>query len=122
MGRASYGRGAGELGLARGRTVIRYDRLGTGMSERRRRRDQMNLDVETATVRAVLDEVGVERCDVLGFSCGGPIGVAFAAGEPDRVRRMVFLGSYATARSSARSRCASRCSRWCARTGASARA
>ena len=81
--------------LARNRTVIRYDRLGTGLSDRERRRDQMSLDVEAETIDAVLDEVGVELCDLLGFSCGGPIGVTFAHRSPERVRRMVLYGSYA---------------------------
>jgi len=42
---------------------------------------------------ALLDRLGVERCDLIGHSNGGRIGIVMAATHPSRVRRMVLAGS-----------------------------
>lgn len=81
--------------LARARTVIRYDRLGTGLSDRSRRPADMTLDAEVEVVGQVLDELGIESCDMLGVSCGCCSAAAFAARRPDRVRRLVMYSAYA---------------------------
>jgi pimeloyl-ACP methyl ester carboxylesterase len=41
----------------------------------------------------LLDRLGVERCDVLGFSFGGTIAQQLARTAPDRVRRVALLGA-----------------------------
>jgi len=81
--------------LARHRTVVRYDRLGTGLSDRDRPAGVPAVELEVRTLAAVLDELGVARADLFGMSCGGCIAVAFAAAAPDRARRLVLYGSYA---------------------------
>src|SRR5690349_11978519 len=58
-------------GLAAGRTVVRYDRLGTGLSDRERRPETFAPAFEVATLRVVLDELGLDRVTVMGVSCGG---------------------------------------------------
>jgi pimeloyl-ACP methyl ester carboxylesterase/DNA-binding CsgD family transcriptional regulator len=82
-------------GLATRRMVVRYDRLGTGMSDRVRPRETFTLEFEDATLCAVLDELGLVRVTLLGISCGGCIAVSFAARRPERVDRLVLYGSYA---------------------------
>jgi pimeloyl-ACP methyl ester carboxylesterase/DNA-binding CsgD family transcriptional regulator len=82
-------------GLAAGRMVVRYDRVGTGVSDRGRPRQTFTLEFEAATLCAVLDELGLERVTLLGVSCGGCIAVRFAARWPERVDRLVLYGSYA---------------------------
>jgi pimeloyl-ACP methyl ester carboxylesterase/DNA-binding CsgD family transcriptional regulator len=82
-------------GLAVGRTVVRYDRLGTGLSDRERPPETFNPEFEVGTLCAVLDELGLERVTVMGVSCGGCTGVSFAASWPERVDRLVLYGSYA---------------------------
>ncbi|MFI5285518.1 MAG: alpha/beta fold hydrolase [Candidatus Dormibacteria bacterium] len=42
---------------------------------------------------ALLDRLGIERCDLIGHSNGGRIGIVMAATHPGRVRRMVLAGS-----------------------------
>jgi pimeloyl-ACP methyl ester carboxylesterase/DNA-binding CsgD family transcriptional regulator len=81
--------------LARDRTVVRYDRLGTGLSDRDRPDDVSPVELEVQTLTAVLDELGAEQTDLFGMSCGGCIGLAFAAAAPQRARRLVLYGSYA---------------------------
>jgi pimeloyl-ACP methyl ester carboxylesterase/DNA-binding CsgD family transcriptional regulator len=82
-------------GLAAGRMVVRYDRLGTGLSDRERPPGTFTPDFEDATLYAVLDELGLEHMTLMGISCGGCTAVSFAARRPERVDRLVLYGSYA---------------------------
>ena len=82
-------------GLAAGRMVVRYDRLGTGLSDRRRPPGTFTPEFEDATLHAVLDELGLARMTLMGISCGGCIAVSFAARRPERVDRLVLYGCYA---------------------------
>jgi class 3 adenylate cyclase len=73
--------------------VIRFDKRGTGLSDR-----SVGLpDLETRMddVRAVMDAAGSESAALLGYSEGGPMSVLFAATHPERVRALVLYGTYA---------------------------
>jgi pimeloyl-ACP methyl ester carboxylesterase len=73
--------------------VIRFDKRGTGLSDR-----GVGLpDFETRMddVRAVMDAVGSESAALFGYSEGGPMSVLFAATYPERVRGLVLYGTYA---------------------------
>jgi pimeloyl-ACP methyl ester carboxylesterase/DNA-binding CsgD family transcriptional regulator len=76
-------------------TVVRYDRLGVGMSDRELRDEDLTLDGELAVVQALLDELGLDRVSLLGGSAGGCAAIAFAARFPERVDRLVLYGAYA---------------------------
>ena len=82
-------------GLAAGRMVVRYDRLGTGLSDRERPPETFTPDYEDVTLHAVLDQLGLERMALVGISCGSVIATTFAARQPERVDRLVLYGSYA---------------------------
>lgn len=82
-------------GLARRHTVVRYDRLGTGLSDRERPAERMTLDFELRTLEAVMDTLGLGRADLLGISYGGGVSAAFTAAHPERVTRLVTFGAYA---------------------------
>ena len=79
---------------AHGYTLIRYDRLGVGMSDRAMRESDLTLDGEVATLRALLDELDLDRVSIIGGSSGSSTAVAFAADFPERVEHMVLYGSY----------------------------
>ena len=81
--------------LAAGRTVVRYDRLGTGLSDRERSPETFTPDFEDATLCAVLNQLGLARVTLLGISCGSCTAASFAARRPERVDRLVLYGSYA---------------------------
>lgn len=81
-------------GLAQGRTLIRYDRVGCGVSERPER-VRASLESELETIAAVLAAVGAERCDVMGSSLGVPVAIEWAAQHVDRVARLVLYGGWA---------------------------
>ena len=80
--------------LAQGFTLIRYDHLGVGMSDRDLGRAEPTLDGQVATVSAILDELALERVSLIGGSTGGSTAVAFAARFPDRVERLLLYGAY----------------------------
>jgi pimeloyl-ACP methyl ester carboxylesterase/DNA-binding CsgD family transcriptional regulator len=82
-------------GVANGYALIRYDRVGVGMSDRTIRETDLTIGGEVATLCALLDELGLERVSLLGGSCGSCTAIAFAAAFPDRVERLVLYGSYA---------------------------
>lgn len=81
-------------GLADGHTLVRYDRLGVGMSDRALEDSDLTLEAEVATLRALVDELGLERVSLIGGSSGGCAAIAFAATYPERVERLVLYGSY----------------------------
>jgi pimeloyl-ACP methyl ester carboxylesterase/DNA-binding CsgD family transcriptional regulator len=81
-------------GVADGYTLIRYDRLGVGVSDRTVEDSDLTLEGEVATLRALLDELELERVSLIGGSCGSCTAVAFAAAFPERVERLVLYGSY----------------------------
>ena len=82
-------------GLADGYTFVRYDRLGVGMSDRTLEESDLTLEAEVETLRALVDELGLERVSLVGGSSGGGPAIAFAARYPERVDRLVLYGSYA---------------------------
>jgi pimeloyl-ACP methyl ester carboxylesterase/DNA-binding CsgD family transcriptional regulator len=81
--------------VGEGYTVVRYDRLGVGLSGRDVRDQDLTLDGEVALLRAVLDELALERAVLVGGSSGGCAAIAFAARFPERVSRLLLYGAYA---------------------------
>jgi pimeloyl-ACP methyl ester carboxylesterase len=74
-----------------GRTLISFDAPGVGESST----PFLPLSISTlATLAAaVLDEAGVDRADVLGFSHGGAVAQQLAAQAPARVRALVLVST-----------------------------
>ncbi len=79
--------------LARYRTVVRYDRPGTGLSDRDGA-PPMSLDAEVEVLAGVVGAVGAESVVVFAGSAGGPIAARYAAEHPRQVERLVLYGSY----------------------------
>jgi pimeloyl-ACP methyl ester carboxylesterase/DNA-binding CsgD family transcriptional regulator len=80
--------------LAERRTVVRYDRVGTGLSDRPEAPD-MSLEAEVRTLAAVADAAGLRELSLLGMSFGACSAAAFAAAFPERVRSVVLFGGFA---------------------------
>jgi len=79
--------------LARGRTLVRYDRPRCGLSDRTTERPP-SLELEAEVVAAVADAAGADRIELFGASLGVAAAVAFAARHPDRVSRLVLYGGW----------------------------
>ena len=74
--------------------VVRYDRIGVGLSDRTLARPP-SLESEARTLGAVLDASGGEPAIVFACSCAGFATALFAKDNPERVSKIVFFGSYA---------------------------
>ena len=72
--------------------LIRFDKRGTGLSDRV---PIPTLEQRMDDVRAVMDAVGSERAALFGISEGGPMSLLFAATYPARTTALVIYGSYA---------------------------
>ena len=76
-------------------TLVRYDRLGTGLSDRLRPPEAMTLDFEVDTLEAVVAALGADRVSMFGSSYGAAVAAGFAARRPERVKRLLLYGAYA---------------------------
>lgn len=75
--------------------LIRFDKRGTGLSDRVPVDLLPSLEERMDDVRAVMDAARSERASIFGLSEGGPMSILFAASYPERVERLVLYGSYA---------------------------
>ncbi|MFC4603874.1 alpha/beta fold hydrolase [Rhodococcus kronopolitis] len=72
------------------RTII-LDMPGFGRSPAREWTD-VYPRIAADAVRFLLDELGIDRVDLVGNSMGGNVSTEFALAHPERVRRMVLMG------------------------------
>jgi pimeloyl-ACP methyl ester carboxylesterase/DNA-binding CsgD family transcriptional regulator len=80
--------------LGQGRTLLRYDRPGCGLSDRTLS-SEPSLDGELGVVAAVLAAVGGKRTDIVASSLGVPLMIEWAARHPETVDRLVLYGGWA---------------------------
>jgi pimeloyl-ACP methyl ester carboxylesterase len=73
--------------------LIRFDKRGTGLSDRDV--GLSTLEQRVDDIRAVMDAVGSERAALFGTSEGGYMSAMFAATHPERTIALVLHGSYA---------------------------
>jgi pimeloyl-ACP methyl ester carboxylesterase len=81
--------GSGFDELTRRMRVIRFDKRGTGASDRVS--GVPSLEERMDDVRAVMDAVGVERAALLGHVDGAALAILFAATYPERVFALVLF-------------------------------
>ena len=83
-------------GLSRGRTLVRYDERGCGLSDH----DPYEVSLESFVhdLETVVDDLGLERFPLMGVSQGGPVAVEYAHRHPDRVSRLVLVGAFVKGR------------------------
>ena len=78
--------------LSRGRTLIRYDKPGCGLSSRDA--GETSLAAEVETLGAVVRAAGAERFDVFGSSLGCLAAVVWTAEHAETVDRLVLYGGW----------------------------
>ena len=80
--------------LAHGHRVVRYDRLGAGLSDRALP-GPASIELDTRTLRSVIDASGGgEPATVFACSCSSMGTASLAAHSPELIRKIVFFGSY----------------------------
>jgi pimeloyl-ACP methyl ester carboxylesterase len=75
-----------------GRRVIAFDNRGHGKSQKLYRPDDYHSAIMAGDALRLLDHLGIERADVIGYSMGARIGSFLALANPRRVRSLVLGG------------------------------
>ncbi len=79
--------------LAGKRMLIRYDGRGNGLSQRDV--SDYSLDALSLDLEAVVNRLGLERFALFGFGNYGPVAIAYAAHNPERVSHLILWHSWA---------------------------
>lgn len=79
-----------------GRRLLAIDRPGYGLSGDFRYTTANNRDAAVAVIDRVLDGLEIDQVDLLGNSGGGYWAIAYALQRPERVNRLVLVGSVPT--------------------------
>ncbi len=82
--------------LAHAGRLVRFDKPGTGLSDRALDSANPFMPQELAAdMVRVLDACGAQHAAVLASSEGGPAAIALAVAHPERVTKLILYGSYA---------------------------
>jgi pimeloyl-ACP methyl ester carboxylesterase/DNA-binding CsgD family transcriptional regulator len=76
-------------------TIIRFDERGHGLSDWDV--TDHSLEARLGDLEAVADDAGLESFTLMAMAQGGPVAITYTARHPERVDRLVFYDSYATA-------------------------
>ena len=79
--------------LSEKNTVVKFDPRGLGLSDRDI--TDHSLEARLLDLRAVIERLGLASFALLGYTLGGPLAITYAAQDPDRVSRLVLVGSFA---------------------------
>ena len=74
--------------------LIRYDKRGTGLSDRGVK--DFSVEARLRDLEAVTDHMKLRRFALWGASEGGAVAIAFTARNPHRVSRLVLYGTHAS--------------------------
>ena len=82
--------------LARGRTLVRYDNPGCGLSGPTARALSFELEVEAleAVVASATSTADTDAVELFGASLGSAVAASLAASQPRRVSRLVLYGGW----------------------------
>ena len=72
--------------------VIAFDNRGHGQSEKLYEPERYGAPVMAEDASALLDHLGIERADVMGYSMGARIAAFLVLKHPERVRSVIFGG------------------------------
>ena len=78
-----------------GRRVIVPDMIGFGLSEKPTREHAHTLDGHTANLVSLVRQLGLTRVTVVCHDWGGPTGLSFAMSNPERIRALVVMSTWA---------------------------
>lgn len=78
---------------SRGRRVIAYDRVGYGHSDGRPPGATFGVDDNARDLLALLEALDLRDATVVGWSYGGSTAIAAAKRDPQRIGRLVLVGS-----------------------------
>ena len=79
--------------LTAGRSLLRYDGRGNGLSEWDV--SDMSFEAWVRDLETVVDAAGLEKFALLGQSQGGAVSIEYAVRHPERVSHLILCGAYA---------------------------
>lgn len=79
--------------LARYHTLVVYDQVGAGLSDRNR--TVFTLESELSDLETVVGHLKLNSLILFGVGMSGPIAIAYAAKYPERITHLVLYGTYA---------------------------
>jgi class 3 adenylate cyclase/pimeloyl-ACP methyl ester carboxylesterase len=80
-------------GLAKNRTLVRYDARGNGLSDWDV--DEVSFEAWVGDLEAVVDAVGIDRFPLFGVSQGCAISIAYATRHPEHLSHLILYGGFA---------------------------
>lgn len=80
-------------GFCRERSLLRYDERGNGLSDWQA---ELSFEAFVDDLESVTDAAGLDRFDLLAISQGASVAIAYAVRHPQRVRRLIIYGGYAS--------------------------
>ena len=80
-------------GLAKNRTLVRYDARGNGLSDWEV--GELSLDAWVSDLETVVAAAGLNRFPLFGMSQGCAVSIAYAIRHPEQVSRLIFYGGFA---------------------------
>lgn len=78
-----------------GRRVIVPDMIGFGLSEKPVREQAHSLDGHIANLTALMRQLDLKRVTLVCHDWGGPTGLSFAMSNPNRVRALTIMSTWA---------------------------
>lgn len=81
--------------VAAGHRVIVPDMIGFGLSEKPTREHAHSLDGHIANLAALLRQLELQQITLVCHDWGGPTGFGFALSNPERVRALVVMSTWA---------------------------
>ncbi|WP_424630086.1 alpha/beta fold hydrolase [Bradyrhizobium sp. SYSU BS000235] len=78
-----------------GRRVIVPDMIGFGLSEKPTREQAHTLDGHAANLTALMRQLDLRRIMLVCHDWGGPTGLSFAMSNPDRMRALTLMSTWA---------------------------
>jgi pimeloyl-ACP methyl ester carboxylesterase len=90
---SAIGTSFGELlpGLAEGRKVVAFELQGHGRTADIDR--PLSYEAMAGDVAAAIDQLELGRVDIFGYSMGAFVGLKVAIGDPELVRKLVFMSA-----------------------------
>ncbi len=81
--------------LAQNRMLVRYDGRGTGLSQRNA--TDFSLEAQLLELQAIVDRLGHQNYTLFAAFYAGPVAIAHAVENPERVSRLLLWHSFARA-------------------------
>jgi len=82
--------------LASDRQLVRYDKRGTGLSDRNVA--DYSLDAQVRDLEAIVEQLQLRGIALLGCCQGGPIVISYTTLHPENVSGLILYGSYHSGR------------------------